>query len=211
MCKKRIIGLTGGIATGKSTVLKEFKNCGATVFDCDKLSRDAVKPGSKASLKIKKTFGAKVFKKNGDLNRSLLGSIVFKDPAKRKKLEDIIHPPVKKDLKEKVGKVSEGLVVVDVPLLFEAGWKNLFEKIVVVWSPKKIQHRRLKEHRRYGAKESERIIRSQWSIDKKKNLADFVIDNSASISDTKKQVRQLYHILREKRRENLLTKISHIV
>lgn len=191
MNRKVLIGLTGGVATGKSTVLKEFGSLGARIFDCDRIAREVVEPGQPALRRIREKFGGEVLQKDRSLNRPALAEIVFHDTAKRKALEDIVHPEVMKVLKKKIGGVRSGLVVADIPLLFEAGWDRFVNQKVVVWSTASQQVDRLTRQRRLSKEDALALIRSQWPTEEKKRRADFVIDNSGSRARARSQVRQL--------------------
>lgn len=194
-----IIGLTGGIASGKTTVLKNFKELGYKTLDCDRLARQVVLPKTPALKKIIKTFGKKFLKKNGSLNRSKLGVLIFKNPKKRKLLENIIHPKIIEILKKKIQTHSSGFLIIDIPLLFEKKLQNLVDKTIVVWIPKKLQAQRLIQRSGISQTQANLRINSQWPLSKKKKLANFFIDNSRTILDTKKQAKKC------------LTKISQLV
>ena len=189
---KLIIGLTGGIATGKSRVLREFRNLGARTIDCDVLARAAVQKGRPALKKISKVFGRTMLNPDGSLNRDRLGKTVFKNRAKKRLLENIIHPEVKKSVLSAVRKIPKGVVVVDVPLLFEAGWKGLFDETVLVWSPQKTQIERIVKRNHFTEKEALNRMKSQWPMAKKKQLADHVLNNSGDFSHTLSQARTLW-------------------
>lgn len=195
--KKIVIGLTGGIASGKSVVLNEFKKLGVETLDCDKIAREVVEPRQTAYKKIVKVFGKEVVKNDGWLDRTKLGEIVFHNSRKRKTLEQIVHPQVIKILYEKINRSNSNLIIVDIPLLFEAGLEKMVNKTIVVWCSKKDQFARLLKRNgmRYG--DAITRIRSQWPLKKKKQFADFVINNSGSLTETKKHVKQLCFILKQ--------------
>lgn len=193
---KIVLGLTGGIASGKTTVLKEFRRLGARTFDCDRIARAVVQPGQPAYKTIARVFGKKILMRNGVLNRKALGEIVFRDRSKRKKLEAIVHPQVVRVLKKRIVSVNSGIVVADIPLLFEARLEKMVDKIAVVWVPRKIQCARVMQRNHLKKAAARRRIRSQWSLQKKKKSADFVIDNSGAFKKTKAQVRELYAALK---------------
>ena len=189
--KKITIGLTGGIATGKSTALEAFRKLGCRVIDCDKVAREVVRKGRPALKKIKIRFGPGVLRKDGSLDRAALGGIVFADPSQKKALEWIIHPEVKKKVIRSLNKIRRGIVVVDVPLLFEAGWKALFDKTLVVWAPLNTQVARLLRRNGLARFDAIRRIRCQMPLDSKKKLADAVIDNSRDKSHIRRQAAKL--------------------
>lgn len=191
---RRIVGLTGGIASGKSAVLSAFLRLGAKTVDCDALARQAVLPGRPALRKIRKAFGPAVFT-GKNLDRGAMGTLVFSDPTARRKLEAIIHPEVIRKLKQEIRRFPSGLLVCDVPLLFEAKLSKLFDSIVVVWVPETTQLKRLIRRSGLSRTEALRRLRSQLPLSRKRKLADFVIDNSRSLGSTEAQVRALHRRL----------------
>lgn len=190
------IGLTGGIASGKSTVSRLLVERGALLVDADRIAREIVLPGSPALDQIADRFGADMLLPDGSLDRKRLGNVVFSDAGKRKELEEITHPAIRQEMITQMRRLEEehpqSLVVVDVPLLYESGLTDRFEEIVVVYVPQAIQLERLM--RRDGLNEaeaSERLL-SQWDIEKKRELADYVIDNSKGMEETRQQVEQFW-------------------
>lgn len=190
------IGLTGGIASGKSTVSRLLVERGALLVDADRIAREIVLPGSPALDQIADRFGADMLLPDGSLDRKRLGNVVFSDAAKRKALEEITHPAIRQEMMMQMRRLEEehprSLVVVDVPLLYESGLTDRFEEIVVVYVPQAIQLERLM--RRDGlteAEASERLL-SQWDIEKKRERADYVIDNSKGMEETRQQVEQFW-------------------
>ena len=193
--RRSVIGLTGGIASGKSLVLKQFKALGAKTLDCDIIAKEVVEPGKIAYSKIIQNFGETVCLKDGTLNRKKLGRIIFSNSQKRKLLESIVHPKVIQGLKNEIQLNSSNLLVCDIPLLYEAKLEPLVDKIVVVWASQKDQLERLLKRNGYTRKEALERISSQWPVKKKCQRADFVIDNSNSKLKTKLQVENLFRIL----------------
>ncbi|RJG21557.1 dephospho-CoA kinase [Paenibacillus thiaminolyticus] len=190
------IGLTGGIASGKSTVSLLLVERGALLVDADRIAREIVLPGSPALDQIADRFGADMLLPDGSLDRKRLGNVVFSDDVKRKALEEITHPAIRQEMMTQMRRLEEehpqSLVVVDVPLLYESGLTDRFEEIVVVYVPQAIQLERLM--RRDGlteAEASERLL-SQWDIEKKRERADYVIDNSKGMEETRQQVEQFW-------------------
>lgn len=190
------IGLTGGIASGKSTVSRLLVERGALLVDADRIAREIVLPGSPALDQIADRFGADMLLPDGSLDRKRLGNVVFSDAAERKALEEITHPAIRQEMMTQMRRLEEehpqSLVVVDVPLLYESGLTDRFEEIVVVYVPQAIQLERLM--RRDGlteAEASERLL-SQWDIELKRERADYVIDNSKGIEETRQQVEQFW-------------------
>jgi dephospho-CoA kinase len=186
----RIIGLTGGIAAGKSTVSGRWAEHGAVVVDADRLARDAVAPGSPGLERVAERFGPSVIAADGALDRAALGTIVFADPAARKELEAITHPEVWRlaqaafDAAEQAD--PDAVVVYDVPLLAEArGSRPLrFDAVVVVDAPAAVRIERLVQHRGMSREEAERRVGAQASDADRLALADHVVDATGTLEDT---------------------------
>lgn len=196
--KTLVIGLTGGIASGKSLVLAQFRKLGAHTLDCDRIAKDVVRQGKIAYLKIVDKFGDPVLHKNGKLDRVKLGELVFLNPRKRILLESIVHPQVIQKLRQEIKLAQCKLLVIDIPLLFEAKLKKLVNKVVVVWAPLKEQYDRLQKRDRLSYGDARKRIQSQWSLKKKCQWANFVIDNSKTSAYTRFQVKSLYSTLTKK-------------
>lgn len=193
------VGLTGGIASGKTTVSSMFKELGIPVICADELAHDAVKAGSQALRKIREVFGDEVFDPRGELDRLKLGARVFGNPLLKKQLEQIIHPAVARNQQELLDHyVRQGhpIVVVDVPLLFEAEWDKAVDVILVVYVSRDLQTERLVQRNGLSAEEAQARLNSQWSIEDKKDKAHIVIDNSGSIEETRKRFKQVLDELR---------------
>ena len=191
-----LVGLTGGVATGKSTVAKMFKQCGAVVIDADELVHEAVKPGKPAWREIVGLFGKAVLNQDRSLNRQALGSIVFRNPKKRRQLERIIHPRVAREqarlTKQAARTDPKAVVIYDVPLLFEAGIDTRVDKTLVVTADRETQLARLKKRNGLSRVEAIRRIRSQMPLSKKVRLADIVIDGTLSRHNAMKAVRGIF-------------------
>mgnify|MGYP001283802880 CR=1 FL=1 len=186
-----VIGLTGGIATGKSTVSEMFKEMDIPVVDADVISREVVEPGELAYEKIVDTFGEEVLHPDGTLNRKKLGSIVFGDEQKRKQLNEIVHPEVrKKMISERDRYVQEGhpIVVLDIPLLFESKLTHFVDKTLLIYVDEDIQLKRLMNRDQSTKEEALQRINAQYPISKKLELADAVIYNNGTIEETKEQL-----------------------
>ncbi len=188
------VGLTGGIACGKSTVSRMLETRGARIVDADRIARDVVQPGQPALLDIRETFGDDVIGADGFLDRKRLGSIVFGDETARKKLEAITHPRIRAEIARRMEEWNAtepgSLVVVDIPLLFESKLDKLyaFEDILVVYVPRAVQLARLMARDGLSREDAERRIDAQMPIEEKRKLADVVIDNSGSPEETERQV-----------------------
>jgi dephospho-CoA kinase len=187
----RLIGLTGGIGSGKSTVARMLAARGATVVDADLLAREVVEPGTPGLAEIAAEFGPGVLLPDGRLDRAALGAVVFADAARRETLNSITHPRVGALMQERVATAlgSEApLVVVDVPLLFEGSRQSTFEGVMLVWVPEPMQLQRLVERDGMSEGEARRRIAAQMPIDRKRELATWVIDNSGTVAETEGQV-----------------------
>jgi len=186
------IGLTGGIATGKSTVAKLLTERGAILIDLDKIAREVVEPGQPALLAIAERFGQAMLQPDGTLDRKKLGAVVFSDPAERKALEAITHPAIRAVMKERMAQYEaddpDRLVVVDVPLLYESKLEGYFEQVMVVYVPRETQMRRLIERDGLTPEEAEMRLGAQMDIEEKKRRADVLIDNSGTPEETDKQI-----------------------
>ena len=186
---RKVFGLTGGIASGKSTALQYFQEFGAQVLDADRIAKEVVQPKRKAWKKIVSVFGKEILKQDGSIDRSQLGKIVFDSVKKRKQLEAIVHPEVVQVLKKKIKQLKRGVFIVDIPLLFEAGLQNLVEQVIVVWVPKKLQIQRLRKRNGLSLKECSIRLGAQTPLSEKKRSADFILDNSKSFADLKKKIK----------------------
>ncbi|THJ11933.1 MAG: dephospho-CoA kinase [Nitrospira sp. CG24C] len=195
-----LVGLTGGVATGKSTVAKMFKRCGAVVIDADELARDVVKPGKPAWREIVALFGKTVLSQDRSLNRQALGSIVFRNQKKRRQLERIIHPRVAREqvrlTKAIARKDPKAVVIYEVPLLFEAGVDKRVDEIIVVTADRTTQIARLKKRNGLTRAEAIRRIRSQMPLVKKIQRANHMLSGILPRPSLHRHVDQLFKHLR---------------
>jgi len=183
----RLIGVTGGIATGKSTVTRMLAAHGAAVIDADELAREAVRPGEQTLEEVATRFGRDVIRPDGTLDRSRVGEIVFADDAARRDLERITHPRITELMQHRIAAALAGpapLVAVDVPLLFENAREAMFEGVLLVYAPREVQLRRL--HERNGLDEAAALQRlaAQLPIDEKRKRATWIIDNADGLDAT---------------------------
>ena len=186
-----VIGLTGGIASGKSTVSNMLKEMDITVIDADVEARLAVEKGEPAYQKIIAEFGDDILLDTEEIDRVKLGSIIFHDAEKRQLLNGIVHPEVRNRMHNQVeaAKVrGEQVMVLDIPLLFESNLTHMVEKTILVYVDRDIQLNRLMERNDLSLEDAEARISSQMPLSDKVALADAVINNNGSISETKKQV-----------------------
>lgn len=193
------IGLTGSIATGKSTVTNMLKELGAFVIDCDKTARDVVAPGTRGLAKIEAAFGKDAIGADGSMDRVYIGDLVFRNPGMKKRLENILFPLIFEALDEELLRLErEGatpVVFLDMPLLYEVKYDSYVDEVWLVYVPFEVQLSRLMKRNGYTKEEALLRIHSQISVDKKKSLAQQVIDNSGTLEDTKEQVRSLWERL----------------
>lgn len=193
-----ILGLTGVMGSGKSTVAAMLRAAGAAHIDADVIAREVVAPGTAGFGEVVAAFGAGVVGADGALDRKALGAIVFKDPAAKKRLEAIIHPRVRD---REVGLIAEHrragapLIVLDVPLLFESGAEGLCDAVLVVVVRDEVRIHRLTSTRGMTHQEVTARDKAQWSQEQKAARADFVLDNSGTLEDTQQQVLRLYQQL----------------
>ncbi len=185
------IGLTGGVATGKSTVGKILRQKGVEVISSDALAHQAMMPGEPGYDKIVAEFGSRILLPDGEVNRRLLGEIVFKDDIARKRLEGIVHPIVINGIKqglERCSKLGHKITVVEVPLLFEVGLMGLFDQVWVVSSTLERQKQRLLERDHLTEDQAKERIASQIQLEEKEKRADAVIDNNNGLDSLAEQV-----------------------
>jgi len=190
------VGLTGSIATGKSTVANMLKELGAYIIDSDEIAHDALKKTEKPYKQILDAFGSSILDNQGNIDRKKLGSIVLNNKQKLALLESIIHPYVqqkRKEIEESILQQNQkAIIIYDVPLLFEKHLESNFDKIIVVYVPKDVQIKRLMKRQNITYDEALNLINLQICIEEKKKKADFVIDNSYSLESTKKQVQEVF-------------------
>lgn len=194
-----IVGLTGSIASGKSTVAGMIRQLGACLIDFDVLAREVVRPHLKAWEGIVEHFGAEVLNEDSTINRGTLAAIVFSDPAQLEKLNGIIHPAVFEEGKSRLAEIRrtdpEAIVIQDIPLLLETGCRKLVDKVVVVYAGEENQMKRL-IGRGLTPDEAERRISAQMPLAEKVKQADFVIQNDGTLEQTREQVERVYQAFR---------------
>jgi len=193
------VGLTGGIATGKSTVSRLFVECGARLIDADVLAREAVAPGQPALRKIVDTFGREMLRPDGALDRDRLGKAVFGNPAQLEKLNAIVHPPVaiaqEQQSREIAGQDPHAVIIYDAALLIEAGAHKRMDTIIVVTADEPTQLRRLMDRNKLTEADARRRIRSQMPLAEKVAVANHVIDGTLSLEQLRAEVRRIYEEL----------------
>jgi dephospho-CoA kinase len=187
------LGLTGGIASGKSTVSRIFAELGAIIIDSDVLAREVVAPGTEGLAEVVAAFGDEVLTATGEMDRARVGAIVFADPAKRKVLEQVIHPRVfmrELEIDEAAG--EHDVVINDIPLLVETNQADRFDAVVVVDVPTELQVERMVRDRGMSVEEAEGRIAAQASREQRLAVATYVIENTGTLDDLRKRVEQVW-------------------
>ncbi len=196
-----IVGLTGGVASGKTTVSRVLKEEGAYIIDADQMARELVRPHTPAWRKLVRAFGKDILREDGSLHRKKLADKVFTNLRQRKLLNQILHPRIRKEMERRAKEIGqkdpEAVVVIDAPLLVELGDHRKMDKLIVVISTQTQQIERLKERDGISSEEALRIFSSQMPVEDKVKLADFVIRNEGSLQETKKKTREVYKELKK--------------
>lgn len=191
------IGLTGGIASGKSSVSKLLVSLGAILIDADQIAREVMLPGHPVLAAVAKQFGQVVLLEDGSLNRKKLGELVFNHPDQLQALNQITHPAIRQEMRDRKHKFEEQfpdqLIVSDIPLLYESGLEDGYEQIMLVYVPREVQLERLMKRDGMDKDQAIRRLEAQMDIEKKKQKADIIIDNSGDFEETKKQILAFWH------------------
>lgn len=194
------VGLTGGIASGKSTVSGILRDLGAVVIDADALAREVVAKGTPGLAAVVAEFGPGLLTPDGDLDRPAMGALVFGDESARRRLEAIVHPLVFERIVELEEKApADAVVVHDIPLLAESGRADTFDAVVVVDAPAEVQHERMLRDRGWTAEDAQARMAAQASREDRRAIATYVIDNTGSLEDLRRQVEEVYRELRDLR------------
>ena len=193
-----IAGLTGGIASGKSTVSNYFREFGAEVLDADVVAKELSEKEENVA-KIIEIFGNEILDENGNISRKKMRERAFLEKDKLKQLNELLHPQVIEVFKNKKENTKEDeIVIFDIPLLFEAGMENLCDTVIVVYISKRVQLERMMKRDRHGIDLAERIIESQMSMSDKIDKADIIINNNCTLEDLKNNVNVVYYNLQKK-------------
>jgi len=190
----KLIGLTGGIASGKSTVAKILQQLGAAIVNADVLSREVVEPGQAAWNEIVAAFGPEILQQDQTLDRQKLRTLIFNNPAARKQLEAIIHPRVRALAEQRIREQTEAgfaVIVYEVPLLFEAKIHEWLRPVILVACDVEIQRRRLEQRDQIDSAAAQKHIDAQMSLEEKRRLANYVIENNGTLDDLERQVREV--------------------
>jgi len=196
-----ILGVTGGIASGKSAVSRMLEELGAPIIDYDVIAREIVEPGKPAWKDIVACFGESVLKEEKQIDRKKLSDLVFRDPGKRKQLESFTHPRIIEEADRRADEIAgrnpKAIIQVVVPLLFEINIQDRFDKVLLVYVPREIQIERLMKRDTIARESAESILKAQLPIDDKLEYADFVIHNEGTLEETRHQVEQLWEELKK--------------
>ncbi len=204
-----IVGLTGGVASGKSTVSEVFVKEGAYLIDADQLARDLVQPHTPAWRELVKAFGEEILQRDGSIDRKKLRGIVFSNPEKRSFLNQLLHPRIKEETQRRLKEIGqrdpEAIVVVDAALMVETGSYRDMDQVIVVFSTEAQQIERLEKRDGMSPEEAGRMISSQMPMTEKVNVADLVIRNEGSLEELRQRARDVFHMLKawalQKKRE----------
>jgi dephospho-CoA kinase len=190
------IALTGGIATGKTTVANKFRDLGAIILDADQYARQAVKPGTASFAGLRDLIGPAYFNPDGTLRRRELRLRIIQEPSLRQDIDAVLHPYIIQAMQAEWEKLKEhdpqAVIIFDIPLLFEGGFEKDFDIVILVYSSPEVQVQRLIQRDKVSRSEAEHTLRIQLPIDSKKASSDYIIENCGDIEKTLKQVEQLW-------------------
>ena len=192
---RKVIGVTGGIASGKSNVISIIKRQGFKVIDCDLINHNLQKINMPIYNAIKEAFGSSYFLDNGELDRKKLGELIFHNENEKLKLNSISHPIIKEEVLKEINK-ADGIVFVDVPLLYESKFDSLCDKVICVYLNRETQIERLMERDHIDYSYAKSKIASQMDLDQKRDLADYVIDSKGSFQETERQVLKILEMIK---------------
>ena len=196
-----IVGLTGGVASGKTAVSRVLREEGAYIIDADQIARELVQPHKPAWNELVRAFGKEILQEDGSIHRRKLADKVFTDPEQRKVLNQILHPRIKEEMDRRTKEIGqkdpEAIVVIDAPLLVELGVYRKVDQLIVVTSTQMQQMERLKERDGRSPEEALRLFSSQMPVEEKVKLADFVIRNEGSLEETKKRAKEVFKELKK--------------
>lgn len=189
---RKIIGLTGGIACGKSTVSRYLAQKGAQIVDADQIAHELSEPNGALYEAYQKHWGKQILLADGTLNRRKVGQLAFANAQEKNWLNHTAHPVIKEAIERKISAIKSGVIILDVPLLFEAGWDKITDRNCVVFVTREIQLQRLIARNGYTRQEALNRINAQMPLNEKKRRADWLIDNSGSLEETYRQADTLW-------------------
>ena len=191
-----VVGLTGGIGTGKSEVARVLKDLGATVINADIIGHEAYRPHSEIWQEVVETFGESVLQVNGEIDRKELGNIIFRDPGARAKLNSIMHPWMARTIEDRIRELGQRgveAVVVEAALLIEAGWRYLVDEVWVTSAPEEEVVRRVRQRSNLAELDIRRRVNSQMPVTEKLKQADVVLENDGELGELRAQVERLWN------------------
>jgi dephospho-CoA kinase len=195
-----IVGLTGGVASGKTTISQLLREEGAYLIDADQIAREVVRPHTPAWNELTQVFGKEILQEDGSIHRKRLAAKVFSDPEQRNLLNQILHPRIKAEMNKRVKEIGQkdphAIIVIDAALLIELGDHREMDKVIVVTATEKQQIERLKKRDGVDQKEAQKVLSSQMPLEEKMKVADFVICNERSFEETKRRVREVFQELK---------------
>jgi len=201
-----IVGLTGGVASGKTTVSQILTKEGAYLIDADQIARDLVEPHTPAWNELTKVFGKEILQEDGSVHRKRLADKVFSDAEKRNLVNQILHPRIKGEMNKRVKEIGEkdpnAIIVIDAALLIELGDHREMDKVIVVSATAKQQIERIKKRDGVGQEEAQKVLSSQMALEEKMKVADFVICNERSFEETHRRAREVFQDLKRIARES---------
>ncbi|MGA2517603.1 MAG: dephospho-CoA kinase [Thermodesulfobacteriota bacterium] len=195
-----IVGLTGGVASGKTAVSEVLREEGAYIIDADQIARELVQPHKPAWNEIIRAFGKEILQEDRSVDRKELADKIFADPEQRKVLNQILHPRIKEEIARRAREIGqknpEAIVVIDAPLLVELGMHHKVDRLIVVTSTQTQQMERLKKRDGRSPEEALRLLSSQMPVEEKEKLADFVVRNEGSLEEMKKRAKEVFKELK---------------
>ncbi len=196
-----VIGLTGGVASGKTTVSEVLKEEGAILIDADQIARDLVQPQTPAWQELVRAFGNEILDQQGSIHRQKLASLIFSNPRQRSLLNRILHPRIKEEIGRRLKGIQqkdpEAIVVIDAPLLIETGGHREMDKVIVVACTETQQIERLRRRSQLSEDQARAMLSSQMPLEEKKRVADYVIGNDGSPEETRRKARDIFRELKE--------------
>jgi len=195
-----IVGLTGGVASGKTTVSEALREEGAILIDADQIARELVQPQTPAWQELVRAFGNEILDRNGSIHRQKLASLIFSNPRQRSLLNQILHPRIKEEIGRRLKNIQqknpEAIVVIDAPLLIETGGHREMDKVIVVVSTEAQQIERLRRRNQLSEEQARAMLSSQMSLEEKTRVADYVICNEGSPEETRQKARNIFKELK---------------
>jgi dephospho-CoA kinase len=199
-----LVGLTGGVASGKTTVAHLFEEEGAYVIDADQIAKELVQPHTTTWDELVRLFGKEILREDESIDRKKLAALVFSEPHQRSRLEEVLHPRIDKEIERRLEEIREkdpgAIIVIDAALLVETGAYRTLDKLIVVTSTEAQQIERLRKRTGATQEEARRIIASQMALNEKVRVADLVIENEGSLDETRRRVKEVIHALRSSAR-----------